>query len=74
MLVTAHMAKDVAQLLVGAGNPGSREVFSPMNLVLEPPARTSRTTNSQRIFVAYRNAARLASHALFLAAITISEK
>ena len=39
MLVTAHMIKDVAQLLVGeAGNPGSREVLSPTNLVLEPPA------------------------------------
>ena len=40
MLVTACMIKDVAQLLVGgAGNPGSREVLSPMNLVLELPAR-----------------------------------
>ena len=46
MLVTACMIKDVAQLLVGgAGNPGSREVLSPMNLVvLEPPARLAQQT------------------------------
>ena len=45
MLVTSHMIKDIAQLLVGgAGNPGGREVFSPTNPVLEPPARLAPQT------------------------------
>ena len=45
MLAPAHMIKDVAQLLVGgAGNPGSREVLSPTNLVLEPPAHLAPQT------------------------------
>ena len=45
MPVTARLIKDVAQLLVGgAGNPGSREVLSPTNLVLELPARLAPQT------------------------------
>ena len=54
MLVTARMVKEVAQLLVGgASNPGSREVLSPTNLVLEPPARLApQTLNVSLLLVA----------------------
>ena len=54
MLVTACMIKDVAQLLVGgAGNPGSREVLNPMNLVLEPPAHFApQTLNISLLLIA----------------------
>ena len=54
MLVTAYMIKDVAQLLAGgAGNPGSREVLSPTNLVLEPPARLApQTLNMSLLLIA----------------------
>ena len=54
MLVTARMIKDVAQLLVGgAGNPGSRGVLSPTNLVLEPSARLApQTFNVSSLLIA----------------------
>ena len=54
MLVNARMIKDVAQLLVGrAGNPGSREVLGPTNLVLEPPTcLTPQTLNVSLLLIA----------------------
>ena len=54
MLVTARMIKGVAQLLVGgAGNPGSREVLSPTNLVLELPAcLATQTLNVSLLLIA----------------------
>ena len=54
MLVTVRMIKDVAQLLVGgAGNPGRRDVLSPTNLVLKPPARlTPQTLNVSLLLIA----------------------
>ena len=54
MLVTARMIKDVAQLLVGgASNSGGREVLSPTNLVLEPPARLApQTLNVSLLLIA----------------------
>ena len=54
MLVTVHMIKDIAQLLVGgAGNPGGREVLSPTNPVLELPARLApQTLNVSLLLIA----------------------
>ena len=75
MLVTARMNKDIAQLPVGgASNPGSREVLSPTNLVLELPALHVSHHKLSTYLVAYRNTARLASGTLFLVGVAISER